>query len=301
MPNELEDQASDDARAAALAEAVSDAEQLLAGLDGAVNGNRVARHEVTRAIELVGARLGANAASELRHVDEAFRRAAVMLAEDDRVQLRAVAKRIRDLVLDGARSDQYRGRRRSGTATARSSENEAQLAGLSEDVAHGDLIDVVGVILRGVVHGMRRWTWESSRDGRHAIRWEVLNERHVQNLLWLALAPSVPGLRYESYVPGSAHYQPRADFTVPEHELVIEVKFVRAHTDFSRVVNEIAADSQLYAGSTHSAYSRLVVFVWDDSASPERHTGLAEDLRQIRGVLDVVIASRPGMMGLHVT
>lgn len=297
MPNEPDDQARGDAGDEALAVAISDAEQLVASLDGSVNGNRVARHEVTRAVGLVGARRVTNVESDLRQIDEAFRRAAVMLAEDDRVQLRAVARRIRELVDDGAQRDQHSGRRRSGTTAADSSAYEAPLAGLSDEIANGDLIDVVGGILRGVVHGMRRWTWESPRDSGHAIRWEVQNERHVQNLLWLALAPSVPGLRYETYVPSSAHYQPRADFTVPAHELVIEVKFVRTQSDFNRVVPEIAADSELYAGSTHSAYSRLVVFVWDDSASPERHTGLAEDLRQIRGVLDVVIASRPGRMG----
>jgi REase_DpnII-MboI len=72
---------------------------------------------------------------------------------------------------------------------------------------------------------------------------------------------------------------------------------MRADDPPKRMVKQIAEDASLYlvAGSP---YDRMIPFIWDDSRRTEHDEEMLRGLRQIAGVFDAVIVSRPGSMTL---
>lgn len=152
-------------------------------------------------------------------------------------------------------------------------------------------------ILARVPAALRRWTWEgrARTKGGEPRKWHIDNEYHVQNLLYLLLAPVFPDLTDEDYTPSVGQMHPRADLGVPSLRLIIEVKFMRSSHSPQDMIEQIAADSGLYLVE-NSSYSQIVAFIWDDSRRSEQHDLLRAGLRQIRGVVDAVIVSRPGSM-----
>lgn len=155
--------------------------------------------------------------------------------------------------------------------------------------------DVVRV-LSGVAHSLRGWTWDERPLTRRssAVRWEVENEYHVQNLLWVVLAPLFPDLRAEEYTQPVGPKNPRMDLTIPSLRLVVEVKFVRPRKRFADIVEEVAADASLYGADPR--WDVLIPFVWDDSRRTEEHTTLLDGLRRLPMVHDAVVVPRPGKM-----
>jgi hypothetical protein len=167
------------------------------------------------------------------------------------------------------------------------------------DLRAATLADLCG-LLRRVPHGLKKWTWEDSprtKTSPAARQWHVDNEYHVQNLLWVALAPIFPDLIDEDATPKVGPVQPRADIGVPSLRVIVEAKFMRADDQPKNMVEQIAEDASLYlvAGSR---YDHLIPFIWDDSRRTEHHEEMAKGLRQIRGVVDAVIVPRPGSMAL---
>ncbi len=61
-----------------------------------------------------------------------------------------------------------------------------------------------------------------------ARQWHIDNEYHVQNLLWVLLAPIFPDLDDEQYLTKIGQKNPRADLYIPSMKLIVEVKFLRA-------------------------------------------------------------------------
>ena len=61
------------------------------------------------------------------------------------------------------------------------------------------------------------------------------------------------------------------------------------------VIEQIAEDASLYL-VPGSKYDCMIPFIWDDSRRTERHDEIVQGLRQIRGIVDAVVVSRPGMM-----
>jgi hypothetical protein len=159
-------------------------------------------------------------------------------------------------------------------------------------------VEDVGALLRRVPFGLKKWTWESAprtKTSPEPRRWHVENEYHVQNMLWLILAPLFPDLIDEDATPKVGPVQPRADICVPSLRLVIEVKFMRGGDQPKKMVEQIATDASLYL-VPGSKYDRVIPFVWDDSRRSERHGEMIRGMRQISGVADAVIVSRPGCM-----
>lgn len=154
-------------------------------------------------------------------------------------------------------------------------------------------------LLRRLPAGLRRWTWEetprTSARSAQARKWHIENEYHVQNLLWVLLAPAFPDLKDEEYTPSVGPLHPRADICLPSLNLIVEVKFWRADKAPKDLIEEIAADANLYL-TRGSEYKHMIAFVWDDSCRSEEHDILASGLKQIKGVIDAVIISRPGAM-----
>jgi len=147
-------------------------------------------------------------------------------------------------------------------------------------------------VLRRFEAAMRRWRWD---DGGNAnpIRWPITSEREVQDILWLILRSVFDDVVDEETLPKLGHSTYRADFGLPRMGALIEVKFARSHTDFKKIEKEVMEDSAAYLRGT-SRYKEIVVFIYDESSSVQEHDITAAALRELDGVTDVVIASRPG-------
>ena len=154
-------------------------------------------------------------------------------------------------------------------------------------------------LLQGVSRGMKRWTFEQTkRTARSEIaKWNVDNEYHVQNLLWAVLAPVFPDLEDEENLPSIGHMHPRADLGVPSLRTIVEVKFLRqrGQSGFTRIIEEIAADTSLYLSRT-TEYDNIVAFVWDDCAQTEQHHELRSGIERIGKISAAIILSRPSSM-----
>lgn len=165
------------------------------------------------------------------------------------------------------------------------------------DLRSASVDDLVRLLAR-IPDALNRWTWEHkprTKTSTEPRKWHVDNEYHVQNLIWLVLAPVFPDLIPEDYTPKVGPVQPRADVGIPGLRTAVEVKFMRAGDAPKRMIQEIAEDASLYlvAGSR---YDKIVAFIWDDSRRSELHAELERGLCQIKGVLGAIIISRPGSM-----
>jgi hypothetical protein len=156
--------------------------------------------------------------------------------------------------------------------------------------------DVKRIIL-ALPRAVQRWTWdESPKTLRSALgRWEIENEYHVQNLLWAILAPIFPDLDDEKYLQSIGQLQPRYDLAIPKLNLIIEAKFVRRSTSFSKIIGEIAEDLTLYL-RTGTPWRHLIPVVWDDAARTEEHHEFLRGLRSMEGIAEAVVISRPARM-----
>ena len=153
-------------------------------------------------------------------------------------------------------------------------------------------------LLSGLDRSMRRWVWESKpRTPRSAMaRWVVDNEYHVQDMLWVVMAPAFPDLDDEEWLKSLGHHHPRADLAIPSLRVIIEVKFARREgKSFGDLIQEVAADASTYL-QDGSGYTSIIAFIWDDAARTEEHAELRQGLLRIRGVVDAIVLSRPQKM-----
>jgi hypothetical protein len=98
----------------------------------------------------------------------------------------------------------------------------------------------------------------------------VDNEYHVQNLLWLLIAPIFPDLIDEDATPKVGPVQPRADIGIPSLRVIVEAKFMRPTDAPKDMIEQIAEDASLYL-VLGSKYDSLIPFIWDDSRRTEHH------------------------------
>lgn len=155
--------------------------------------------------------------------------------------------------------------------------------------------DVVRV-LEGVTRSFRRWTWETKpkTPNSSAVRWEVQNEYHVQNLLYAILAPLFADLNDEETIPPVGQKNPRLDLSIPSIGTIVEVKFLRPGVSMQKMIDEIATDVGLY--KTDPRWTSLIPFIWDDSARTEEHSKLVSGLCQMDMVIGAIVMPRPGKM-----
>lgn len=189
-----------------------------------------------------------------------------------------------------------------GLGVARASIRVAAIDWVRRDRPVCDLRTVtvadIGELLRRVPAGLKKWTWEDkprTKTSPAPRQWHVENEYHVQNMLWLLLAPLFPDLIDEDSTPKVGPIQPRADVGVPSLRLIVEAKFMRAEDPPKKMVEQIAQDASLYL-VPGSKYDKLIPFIWDDSRRTEHHEEMIRGLRQIANVVDAVIVPRPGSM-----
>ena len=141
---------------------------------------------------------------------------------------------------------------------------------------------------------LRRWRWD--REGTQAtIRWPITREREVQDIVWLILRSVFDDLVDEETLPKVGHSSYKPDFGTPSIGTLVEVKFARGSGDFRRIEKEVMEDSVAYLQETKT-YRRLVVFIYDDSASVQEHEVTSRALERLPNVEGVVIASRPSQL-----
>lgn len=152
-------------------------------------------------------------------------------------------------------------------------------------------------LLRRTPNAMQYWTWEDKPRTKtsQTRNWHIDHEYHVQNLLWAILAPVFPDLIPEDYTVKIHKKQPRADLCIPSLRLIVEAKFWYSQHASKKIIEEIAEDASLYL-VPGSRYNSIVPFIWDDGRRTEEYDGLIAALRQIDGIEDAIVVSRPGIM-----
>ena len=158
-------------------------------------------------------------------------------------------------------------------------------------------LEDVSKLLKRVPAGLRRWTWDpkSRTQGGTPRQWYIENEYHVQNLLYFLLAAVFADIREEEYTGSVGQKKPRVDLVIPSLKLVIETKFWYDQDKPQRIIEEIAEDTSLYLAQG-SPHEQMIAFIWDDSCRTEEHDLLDSGIKNLKGIFDVVIVSRPGRM-----
>jgi hypothetical protein len=167
----------------------------------------------------------------------------------------------------------------------------------SVDLAKPSL-DQLLQLLKRVPASMKRWRWDNAEGKKgNCVKWQIADEYHVQDLLWVMLAPLFPDLEDEENLPSLGHKHPRADLGIPSLHLIIEAKFIHkgGQAEFAKITEEIAADATLYR-TAGSMYDRIIAFMWDDSCSIEQHHELEQGLLKMQGIIGAVVVSRPAKM-----
>lgn len=122
--------------------------------------------------------------------------------------------------------------------------------------------------------GLKRWTWEDTAKTRGAepVKWLIENEYHVQNLLYVLLAPIFNDISDEVYLESVGQKTPRADLYLPGIHTLVEVKYRKNNKRlFSDLIGEIAEDHSLYRADPKYKKARLVCFLWDHTCATEEH------------------------------
>lgn len=157
----------------------------------------------------------------------------------------------------------------------------------------------VATLLRRFEAAMRRWRWDDPTVVRQRpIRWEITAEREVQDILWIILRSVFEDVIDEETLPKVGHSTYRADFGIPSLRLLIEVKYARKASDFRVLEKEVMEDSIAYLQRS-DRYDRILVFIYDDSASVQEHDITERSLRELPGIEDVVIVSRPSQLDVR--
>ncbi len=149
-------------------------------------------------------------------------------------------------------------------------------------------------LLERLPAGLRKWTWETKPRTASipARQWHIDHEYHVQNLLWVILAPIFPDLDDEQHLAKIGQKNPRADLSIPSMKLIVEAKFLRTGDKMQKVIDEISSDASLYSAMGNDC-AGIIPVIWDDSARSHEHDYLRHGLRKLPNIIDAVVISRP--------
>lgn len=147
--------------------------------------------------------------------------------------------------------------------------------------------------------GLKRWTWEDAGRTRGAepVTWRVENEYHVQNLLYVLLAPVFNDIADEVYLQPVGQKTPRVDLYLPSLHTIIEVKYRKdERRSFQALIGEIAEDAALYRADESHKDARVVCFLWDCTRATQEHAKFKEGVLRIGGLDGCVVVSAPSTM-----
>jgi len=152
----------------------------------------------------------------------------------------------------------------------------------------------VSTILSRFEAAMRRWRYDSDKL-KKPIRWRIVSEREVQDILWLILRSYFDDLIDEEALPKFGHKFHKPDFAIPSLRLLIEVKYAYQKDDFKKIEQEIMIDTVAYLYNTQD-YDRILVFIYDESSSVQEHETTRKDLIKRDEIEDVIIVSKPSQI-----
>jgi hypothetical protein len=127
--------------------------------------------------------------------------------------------------------------------------------------------DHVGVVLRRFTPAMRRWRYDDPARIKQPVQWPVNAEREVQDIVWLLLRSAFGDVVDEEPLRKLGHSSYIADFGIPSLGVLVEIKNVRAATDFKHIEKQI----------------------YDASASVQEYALTADALLGIEHIADVII------------
>lgn len=164
-----------------------------------------------------------------------------------------------------------------------------------------NLEDLIG-FLQHVPVGLKRWTWESKPRTKSSepIKWKIENEYHVQNLLYVLLAPIFPDIGDEVNLSPLGQKNPRIDLYLPSLHTIIEVKYRKDNKkSFAMLIGEIAEDASLYRADPKYKDAQIISFLWDRTRSTQEHAKFKEGVLTINGIDGCVIVNAPSTMDNH--
>jgi len=164
---------------------------------------------------------------------------------------------------------------------------------------NGWTLDDLLRFLERIPIGLKRWTWEDRGRTKNAnpVKWPIKNEYHVQNLLYVLLAPIFEDVADEVYLQPVGQKTPRVDLYLPFMHTIIEVKYRKdTKKSFPALIGEVAEDVSLYRSDPTYKDARIVCFLWDHTRSTQEHAKFREGILKIKGMDGCVVVSSPSMM-----
>ncbi|MCY4172053.1 MAG: hypothetical protein OXF08_10735 [Bacteroidetes bacterium] len=158
----------------------------------------------------------------------------------------------------------------------------------------------LSLFLNHIPDGLRRWTWEEEKGrtrNSKPVKWLIENEYHVQNILYVLLAPIFNDIVDEINLPNIGQKNPRADLYLPSLDTMIEVKYRKnSKKSFPMLIGEIAEDSGLYLADSKYENAKLVCFLWDHTRSTQEHTIFREGVLKLSGIQECIVICSPSFM-----
>ena len=155
------------------------------------------------------------------------------------------------------------------------------------------------VFLNRIPVGLKRWTWEvkGRTKGAAPVKWPIENEYHVQNLLYVLLAPFFYDVADEINLQQVGQKHPRADLYLPGLNTIIEVKYRKSSSkSFAKLIGEVAEDASLYHADPRYKDAKMVCFLWDHTRSTQEHAKFKEGVLMIQGIDACVVINAPSFM-----
>ena len=116
---------------------------------------------------------------------------------------------------------------------------------------------------------------------------EVRDEHDVQDLLHALLRIHFDDVRPEEWTPSYAGGSSRMDFLLKREQVVVEAKMTRGGLGAKEVRDQLATDILRY--QAHPGCKSLVCFVYDPEQLVQNPKGVADDLSQLAGKIQVRI------------
>ena len=131
-------------------------------------------------------------------------------------------------------------------------------------------------LLLVLVKGLRRAMFPLTNRRKGSTSLSFSSEYDVQDLLHALMRPWVGDIRAEEYTPSYAGSSTRMDFLLPEHRLVLEIKFARDVDHAKKIGNELIIDLDHYR--RHPQCDTLWCIIFDPHDLLPNPEGLKKDL-----------------------
>ena len=139
-------------------------------------------------------------------------------------------------------------------------------------------------LLLVLVKGLRRAMFPLTNRRKGSTPLSFSSEYDIQDLLHALMRPWVADIRAEEHTPSYAGSSTRMDFLLPEHRLVLEIKFVRDIDNAKKIGNELIVDIDHYR--RHPECDTLWCIVFDPNHLLPNPEGLKKDLEGPRTTKD---------------